>query len=126
MSNMQKLLVRATTGIVAFAPVIALAQFGEINNFVSKITSFINNVLIPLVFAIALLMFIWGLFRFFIASAEVEKEKGKDLALYAIVAFVLMVSIWGIVNLIASGLGFSGEQIQNIPSVPTTGGGGGR
>ncbi|OGG85710.1 hypothetical protein A2392_02830 [Candidatus Kaiserbacteria bacterium RIFOXYB1_FULL_46_14] len=122
MSNMQKLLVRATTGIVAFAPVIALAQFGEINSFISKITAFINNVLIPLVFAIALLVFIWGMFQLFINKNAEEAEQGKKLALYAIVAFVLMVSIWGIVNLIASGLGFSGEQIQDIPSVPTTGG----
>ena len=48
-----------------------------------------------------------------------EKEKGKDLAIYAIVAFVLMVSIWGIVNLIAGGLGFSGQPLQNTPKTPT-------
>ncbi|OGG41636.1 hypothetical protein A2837_00625 [Candidatus Kaiserbacteria bacterium RIFCSPHIGHO2_01_FULL_46_22] len=126
MSNMQKLLVRAMTGVVAFSPVIALAQFGDINDFISDITSFINNVLIPLVFAIALLVFIWGMFQLFINKNAEEAEQGKKLALYAIVAFVLMVSIWGIVNVIASGLGFSGEQIQNIPSVPSTGGSSGR
>ncbi len=119
MSNIQKLLVRASLSVVALSPVVALAQFGEINKFIDSIVDFINNVLIPLVFAIALLVFIWGMFQLFINKNAEEAEQGKKLALYAIVAFVLMVSIWGIVNVIASGLGFSGEQIQNIPSVPT-------
>jgi hypothetical protein len=40
--------------------------------------------------------------------------------LWAIVGFVVMVSVFGIVNLIAGGLGFSDdENIQNIPNVPT-------
>ena len=101
---------------------LAQASFDESNRFshyISGITTFISNTLIPLVFGIALLVFIWGMFKFFIYNTEEEKEKGKDLAIWAVVAFVLMVSIWGIVNLIANGLGFSGETIQNIPDTPT-------
>ncbi len=41
--------------------------------------------------------------------------------LYAVIGFVVMVSIFGIVNLIAGGLGFSSdENIQNIPNVPSS------
>ncbi len=94
-------------------------DFGEINNFIGKITSFINNTAIPLIFAISLVVFIWGMFMFFIKDGAAEKEQGKQLAIWAVVAFVLMVSIWGIVNLIAGGLGFSGQGINNIPTVPT-------
>lgn len=116
---MKNLSARIGVASTAFLPVVALAQFGEINSFIGRITTFINNTLIPLVFAIALLVFIWGMFRLFIHKNAEEAEQGKQLAIYAIVAFVLMVSIWGIVNLIANGLGLSGEQIQNIPSAPT-------
>ncbi len=120
MKSIKKTLVRAGVAVTPFLPVVALAQeFGQINTFIGKITTFINNTLIPLVFGIALLVFIWGMFRFFINNGAEEKEQGKQLAMWAVVAFVLMVSIWGIVNLIAGGLGFSGEQIQNIPSTPT-------
>lgn len=108
---------------MALFPIVALAQFGEINTFVGKITSFINDTLIPLVFAVALLVFIWGAFMYFIyGGAEEEKRKeGTQLMLYAVVGFVLMVSIFGIVNLIANGLGFSDDQnIENIPNVPTS------
>jgi hypothetical protein len=120
MQTIKKTVLRAGAAVLPFLPMVALAQeFGQINTFIGRITSFINNTLIPLVFGIALLVFIWGMFKFFIYNTEEEKEKGKDLAVYAVVGFVLMVSIWGIVNLIANGLGFSGEQVQNIPTTPT-------
>lgn len=104
-------------------PLFALAQFGEIDGFFENITGFINDVLIPLVFAIALLVFLYGVFKYFIyGGADAgAREEGTQLMLYAIVGFVLMVSIFGIVNLIADGLGFSDDQnIQNIPNAPTT------
>lgn len=119
MNSIKKTIAKAGMIMLPMSPLVALAQFGEINTFIGRITTFINNTLIPLVFAIALLVFIWGMFRLFIHKNAEEAEQGKQLAMYAIVAFVLMVSIWGIVNLIAGGLGFSGEQIQNIPSTPT-------
>lgn len=120
MNRITALTVRGSAALLPLIPVVALAQeFGEIDTFFGKITTFINNTLIPLVFAVALLMFIWGMFWYFIAKNDTDKEKGKSLAIWAIVAFVLMVSIWGIVNLIAGGLGFSGETVQNIPTAPT-------
>jgi hypothetical protein len=107
----------------ALLPFVALAQneFGEVSNFFGKISSFINSTLIPLVFGIALLMFIWGVFKYMILGGgdEGSREEGKQLMIWAIVGFVVMVSVFGIVNLIANGLGFGGqENIQNIPNVP--------
>ncbi len=113
------------TFLAAFAllvlPVVTFAQFGEINDFLEDISSFINSTLIPLVFAAALLMFIYGMFKYFIMGGDDDgnRETGRKLMLGSIVAFVAMVSIFGIVNLIAGGLGFSDEEnIQNIPNVP--------
>lgn len=108
--------------VVLVAPVLALAQFGQINDFLDDVLTFINGTLIPIVFALALLIFIYGMFKFFIlgGSEEEERKKGQQLMLWAVIGFVLMVSIWGIVNLIAGGLGFSqDENVQNIPNVPT-------
>lgn len=109
--------------VFALTPVLALAQFGEINDFLGDVSKFINSTLIPLVIAIALLVFIYGVFQYFILGGgdDTKRQEGKQLMLYAIVGFVLMVSVFGIVNLIAGGLGFSSdENIQNIPNVPTT------
>lgn len=109
----------------AFAlPFVTLAQedFGEISTFIGRISAFINGTLIPLIFGIALLVFLWGIFKYFILGGgdDGKREEGKQLMLYAIIGFVVMVSVFGIVNMIANGLGFSGEDtIQNIPNVPT-------
>ncbi len=102
-------------------PGFAFAQFGEINDFIDDVSSFINGTLIPLVFGVALLVFIYGMFQYFILGGgdEDSRDKGRKLMLWSIVGFVVMVSIFGIVNLIAGGLGFSKEEnIQNIPNVP--------
>lgn len=119
---MKKFGIYALAFAVVLTPALALAQFGEVNDFLDDISAFINGTLIPLVFAVALLMFIYGMFQYFILGGadEDSRETGRRLMLWAIVGFVAMVSVFGIVNLIAGGLGFSEEEnIQNIPNVPT-------
>lgn len=122
---MKKIGVSIGAFLTALLPVVALAaeDFGGITVFVQKISNFINGTLIPLLFGLALLIFLWGMFKYFIlGGGEEEKRKeGRQLMLWAIIGFVVMVSVFGIVNLIADGLGFSDQDtIQNIPNVPTT------
>ncbi len=113
----------AVTLMYIFLPVIALAQFGEVNTFIGKISEFINGVIIPFIFGLALLMFIWGVFKYFIlgGSDEGKQEEGKQLILYSVIGLVVMVSIFGIVNLVANGFfgGTDRQNIQNIPNIPT-------
>ena len=76
---------------------------------------------IPLLFAAALLFFLYGAFKFFIQNDQVDRDEGQKYMIGAVIAFVVMVSVFGIVNLIAGGLGFSDdEEIENIPNVPTS------
>lgn len=112
-----------SVSLLALTPVVAFAQFGGINSFLGDISTFINGTLIPLIFALALLVFLYGVFNYFILGGgdEGKREEGRKLMLWAIIGFVVMVSIFGIVNLIANGLGFSqDEDIQNIPNVPSS------
>ncbi len=103
-----------------FLPAIASAYFGEIDTFFGNVLGFINGVLIPLIFTVALLAFVWGMTKFFVINGdnEGERKKGKDLMVWSIAGFVLMVSIWGIVNLIAGGL-FSSATTPTLPGIPT-------
>ncbi len=92
---------------------------GGIGTFLDAILGFIDSVLIPLVLGIAFLMFIWGVFKFFIlGGSDSEKQaEGKSLMIYAVAGFVIILSFYGIVNLLTDGLGFGGETVD-IPSVP--------
>jgi hypothetical protein len=95
---------------------------GSIGLFVANIISFMNKILVPLIFAIAFLVFLWGMFTTFIlgGSDEEKQSQGKSLMLYAIVGFVLMVSLWGIVNLVAAGFGLQDASVNNMPNLPVT------
>ena len=39
--------------------------------------------------------------------------------IWGIAAFVVIVSIWGLVSLIAGGLGLEGQDLRNVPDTPT-------
>ena len=94
---------------------------GKIGTFFNGILGFINQVLLPVILGIAFLMFVWGVFKFFIlgGSDEEAQQKGKSLMLYAVAGFVLILSFYGIVSVLTNGLGFGGESVD-APRVPTT------
>lgn len=97
------------TGPLAFAQA---ANKYSLQGYLVLILSFLNNVIIPLIFSIALLFFLVNVARSFIIEAEADREKARSLALYGIAAFVFLVSIWGIVNMFVGGLGFGNNEVQ--------------
>ena len=111
-------------GLVLVLPVVASAQgSGEFgfSNFFTGIIGFINATLIPILLAIAFLVFIIGAVRYFILAGEgtEDKTKGKNAMLWGIIGFVLIVSIWGIVSLLTTGLGFNETELKDVPAPPT-------
>jgi hypothetical protein len=59
------------------------------------------SVMIPLVFALALAIFFWGLAKFMSnAGDETGHEEGKRIMVWGIVGLFVMSSIWGIVSFI--------------------------
>lgn len=78
----------------------------------------INNVLVPVLFAIAFIVFLYGIARAYIFSGgDSEKvAEGHKLLMWGIIAFVVMISIWGIVNVVASTFGLAGSYAPPTPS----------
>ncbi len=115
----------ALTPLLLLAPFVAFGAPGdltEVDSFLDNIVDFMNDTLIPLIFAVAFLIFVWGMFKTFIlgGSDEGKQEEGKQLMMYAIAGFVIMISFWGIVNLVAKGFGFQGQTPVEIPDLPRT------
>ncbi len=106
----------------------AYAQYeisgNTIPSMLMSVTRFIGGVLIPLVFAVAFLTFIWGLFLYFVAGGadEEKRAQGKQLAIWGIVGFFVMVSVWGLVNIVRGTFRLD-NQVPNLPGfTPGTGG----
>ena len=118
------------SGVTLMVPMISLAQgFDEPGGggagspfglFGTGVIAFISTILVPLVLALAFLFFIWGVFKFFIAGGadEEKRNEGKQLMIYSIIGFVLIVALYGIVNFVVGGLGFDGTTTLVVPGVP--------
>ena len=85
------------------------------------IINLINNVAVPLLFAIAFIVFIWGVFQYFIAGGhdEEKRETGKSLMLWGIIGFFIMVSVWGLVNILRGTFNLK-EDINYGQPLPTS------
>lgn len=77
-----------------------------------KIYTYILNPIILLIFAVAVTVFFYGLFRFIRAGENPqEREIGKQNMLWGIIGMTIMVSTFGILNLIAGTVG--NTEVQN-------------
>jgi hypothetical protein len=99
-------------GQYAFAQEVTAGK-DSIQGYLLLIMEFINDVVLPLLFSIALLFFLVNAARYFIieGSDSASREKARTLALYGIGAFVFLVSIWGIVNMFVGGFGLRNQII---------------
>jgi hypothetical protein len=114
---MKKFIVTA----LAFAPVLTFAQ--TLNSTTNLFRSFGNlvNIALPIVVGLALLGFFWGLARFIFSAGDEEARKGaKDLMIYSVIALFIMVSIWGIINFLATDLGVTNNNVPTI-QIPNVG-----
>jgi len=70
---------------------------------IGKINQQIINPLIGFFFALALVMFLWGVFEFIAGADNEEKRKtGGQHMIWGIVGIFIMVSVFGIMRLICN------------------------
>lgn len=72
----------------------------------------------PIVVALALLYFFWGLANYILNSGDdKKKDEGKRIMIWGIIALFVMVSVWGIVNVIQDTFNINSQQSVNVPYV---------
>ena len=78
----------------------------------------INRGFVPLLFAVSFLSFIYGVAQAYIFSHgdTTRTQKGHTFILWGIVGFAVMLSVWGLVNVLANTLGLSGAGAPTIPT----------
>jgi NADH:ubiquinone oxidoreductase subunit 2 (subunit N) len=106
----------------AFAlPFLAFAQINSVTDVGTLIIGLINNVAVPIVFALAFLVFIWGIFQYFIQGGhdEEKREAGKSLMLWGLIGFFVMVSVWGLVHILIGTVGLN-PSVPTYPTAPYT------
>ena len=95
---MQKLTTALFVGFVALMP--AAADAVTLGHTISTVSKIING-LIPIVLAIAVLVFFWGLAMYMFNTSDLEKRtQGINIMFMGIIVIFVMVSVWGIIRIL--------------------------
>jgi hypothetical protein len=102
---MKKILTFLSLTFVGFLPITTLAF--EDQSLKSLIDSLVRiaNSLVPLIFAIAGIVFIWGVVRFIRHANEPKaRDEGRNFMIYSIIALAVMMSVWGLALLLKNAI----------------------
>ena len=118
MKNISK---KVGIALAAFVlPAVAFAQtlVGTTNatSLFTNIKSILNAV-IPIIIALAVVYILWGIVQAYIKGDEESRKAGHLKILYGIIGLFIMLSIWGLVNILVNTAGLSNTVPTTIPSV---------
>ena len=71
-------------------------------------------VIIPMIFVLAFLFFLWGVFRFVAAADSTKKEEGKKFILWGLIGLFVMTSVWGIIKILSTTLGIDSSAVPML------------
>lgn len=90
----------------------------NLKNLASFIVCFLNNYIVPFIFALALIAFIWGVMQYYLNPENEEKRsKGKEFIVGGLIALFVMVSVWGLVNILTGTFSSMKNTAPTIPSL---------
>ena len=100
---------------LALIPSIAFAQ--NITCIVTQIGVLIQQ-LTPVIVAAALLFFFWGVATYILAAGDETKQAdGKRVMIWGIIALFVIVSVWGLVQVLNNTFGIDKGTIVSPPAV---------
>lgn len=89
--------------LVILLPSVTFAAAGGLGSLLSALISLVE-MLIPIVSALALLYFFWGVAEYVRSIGDSGKTEGKSKMLWGIIALFVMFSVWGLVSFVSSDL----------------------
>jgi len=96
----------------------ALCRFvsgSNLQQLLMYVTCIISSSVIPLIFTLAVAMFVWGVVQYVINSnEEAKKEKGKQFMIWGIIALTVMISVWGLVGILGKTFGINTSLIPQV------------
>lgn len=85
-----------------------------INGTIGVLNTIFNN-LIGLFITLAIVLFFWGLIKYLWSMEQENAHEGLKIMFWGLIAIFVMVSIWGLIQLIQSTLGVQNASSINAP-----------
>lgn len=110
------------TSLGLLAPVFVFAADGvNISGLAGLLQSIYNllNLVIPVLIALGVVAFMWGIVMYLFGK---NKEEGKSMMLWGIIALFVMTSVWGLVGILRGTLfGSTSQNAQGVSLPPING-----
>lgn len=134
---MKKKLIVLAGLVLASAPVMALAQV-TVNNgntstcqdikvgttagnptivtILCQIGSILNTV-VPVLIALGVVYFVYGVITYVISSDEEAKKAGRNRIIFGIIGLAVIVGVWGLVGIVTNTFGLDNSGTINLPTI---------
>jgi len=98
----------------------ATVQNGTFQGIMCLIGGWLST-LVPILIALGVVYFVWGVVSYMIGNDEEAKAKGKNRIIYGIIGLVVIVAMWGLVKIVTNSFGLSqDDSVYTPPCVPGT------
>jgi hypothetical protein len=105
-----------TLGVIALPSVAFAITLNEVFHTVKQIL----DIIIPIILTLAVIYFFWGVAKYMMSTGDASKqEEARGVMIYGIIGLFVMVSVWGLVNIIGSTFGVDAGGSATIPGVPS-------
>jgi len=108
-------------GIFALTATLAVPAIVSAQGITELITT-VNGIigaLIPFIIGLAVLLFIWGVLMYVVAKDDAKQSEARGVMLWGIIAIFVMVSVWGLVNLLVETVDLENDA-ATVPVLPTS------
>lgn len=106
----------ASSGLAfAQAPVSGNGRVTDLRSLISFIEDYIN-VAIELIIAIAVVVFVYNVVRYFVVNTEGDRSEAGKYLLYSVLGLAAVISFWGLVNVVTKTFGLDNGKpnVQNL------------
>jgi uncharacterized membrane protein len=105
----------ASFALPVFASAAGITNLDGVFSFISGTL----NTLLPLIIAAAVVYFIYGIAMYVISGNEEAKEQAKSKIIYGVIGLFVMISVWGLVNILVGTFGLDNTiKSGAVPSLP--------
>ncbi|MFA5931774.1 MAG: pilin [Candidatus Paceibacterota bacterium] len=127
---MKKKLIVLSGFALSLAPVAAFAQVSAVSgnscppglavtdlpSLLCKIGSLLNAV-VPVLIALGVVYFVWGVITYVISSDEEAKKAGRDRIIYGIIGLAVIIAMWGLVGILTKTFNVSNSGTITLPTL---------
>lgn len=129
---MKKKLIVLSGFVLGLAPVVALAQVGTTGatsggctlgqggtllGILCRVGQILNAV-VPVLIALGVVYFVWGVISYVIGTDEEQKKGGREKMIYGIIGLAVIVAVWGLVRILTNTFQVSNTGQITLPTIP--------